>query len=219
MYMEIKIGTNFVLEPTNTEELEKFKCKVVEQQGDILFIDYPINVATKKTAFLLDGTQLRVSFQTESKESFAFNTQVLGRRSSNIPMIMLSCPPDEEFIKIQRREYVRVDTPVDIAVKFNNQFYQYVTSDISAGGIALKLNNRVVPFQDGDVVELTLVLPFSNGEIKYVQTEAFIVRIFEKDHLQLASVQFKDADDVDKQLIVRFCFERQLMNRKKETSF
>lgn len=213
--MELKIGTQLILEPTHTEKVERFRCKVVEKTEDMLFIDYPINVATKKTVFLLDGTQFRATFLTENKQSFAFNTEVLGRRSGNIPMIMLVRPSKEEFIKIQRREYVRVDTPADVAVNFDNQTYQFVTHDISAGGIALNLN-RIVNFKDGDLVNLTIVLPFSNGEIKYIQTDARIVRIFDRDNLKIASIQFSDTDEIDQQLIVRFCFERQLIIRKKE---
>ena len=213
--MELKIGTILTLEPTYTENVEKFRCKVVEQQGDVLYIDYPVNVKTKKTAFLLDGAQFRVTFHTEDKQSFAFNTEVLGRKAGNIPMIMLACPPKEDFIKIQRREFVRVETPVDIAVHFQDHFYQFITEDISAGGIALILKGQV-NFQEGDTVELTIVLPFSNGEIRYVQTDAIIISIFERDHKQIASIQFKDADDLDKQHLVRFCFERQLILRKKE---
>lgn len=213
--MELKIGTQLILEPTHTEKVERFRCKVVEKTEDMLFIDYPINVATKKTVFLLDGTQFRATFLTENKQSFAFNTEVLGRRSGNIPMIMLVRPSKEEFIKIQRREYVRVDTPADVAVNFDNQTYQFVTHDISAGGIALNLN-RIVNFKDGDLVNLTIVLPFSNGEIKYIQTDARIVRIFDRDNLKIASIQFSDTDEMDQQLIVRFCFERQLIIRKKE---
>ncbi len=49
--MEIKIGTQLLLEPTYTEHVEKFRCKVVEQQDNIIYIDYPTNVVTKKTAF------------------------------------------------------------------------------------------------------------------------------------------------------------------------
>lgn len=213
--MELKIGTQLILEPTHTEKVERFRCKVVEKTEDMLFIDYPINVATKKTVFLLDGTQFRATFLTENKQSFAFNTEVLGRRSGNIPMIMLVRPSKEEFIKIQRREYVRVDTPADVAVNFDNQTYQFVTHDISAGGIALNLN-RIVNFKDGDLVNLTIVLPFSNGEIKYIQTDSRIVRIFDRDNLKIASIQFSDTDEIDQQLIVRFCFERQLIIRKKE---
>ncbi|RKJ33695.1 hypothetical protein D7X33_39065 [Butyricicoccus sp. 1XD8-22] len=61
-----------------------------------------------------------------------------------------------------------------------------------------------------------MVLPYSNGDIQYVKTKALVVRIFDKNKLRLASIQFIDMDDLDKQYIVRFCFERQLMIRRKE---
>ena len=213
--MEIKIGTMLILEPTYTERVEKFRCKVVEQKDGVIYIDYPINTITKKTAFLIDGAQFRVTFNDESKQSFAFNTEVLGRKKGNIPMIMLTCPPDEEFIKIQRREFVRVETPVDVAVEYDNRFTQLVADDISAGGVLLALQGSI-NFKIGDEVRLTIVLPYTNKEIRYVQTDALVVTTFERNNRTLASVQFTDTDDIDKQYIVRFCFERQLQIRKKE---
>jgi len=213
--MELKIGTMLILEPTYTERVEKFRCKVVEQKDGVLYIDYPINTITKKTAFLIDGAQFRVTFNDESKQSFAFNTEVLGRKKGNIPMIMLSCPPEDEFIKIQRREFVRVETPVDVAVEYDNCFTQLVADDISAGGILLTLRGPV-NFKEGDTVRLTIVLPYTNNDIHYVQTDALVVTIFERHNHTFASLQFTDTDDIDKQYIVRFCFERQLQIRKKE---
>lgn len=213
--MEIKIGTMLILEPTYTERLEKFRCKVVEQKDGVIYIDYPINTITKKTAFLIDGAQFRVTFNDESKQSFAFNTEVLGHKKGNIPMIMLSCPPDDEFIKIQRREFVRVQTPVDVAVEYDNHFIQLVADDISAGGVLLTLP-KPVNFKDGDTVRLTIVLPYTNNEIRYIQTDALVVAIFERDNRTFASIQYTDTDDIDKQYIVRFCFERQLQIHKKE---
>ena len=215
MLMEIKIGTLLQLEPTYTERIEKFRCKVVEQKDNILYIDYPTNVVTKKTAFLIDGSEFRATFRTEDKLSYAFNTEVIGRKAGNIPMIMLHCPQEDEFIKIQRREYVRVDTPVDVAVQFNEFKYQLVTADISAGGIALILKGDVA-FKDDDDVKLTIVLPFANGDVIYVVTEATVVKIFEKEDKTIATIQLTDTDDIDQQHIVRFCFERQLVNRRKE---
>lgn len=215
IHMEIKIGTMLILEPTYTERVERFRCKVVEQKDGVIYIDYPINTITKKTAFLIDGAQFRVTFNDESKQSFAFNTEVLGRKKGNIPMIMLSCPPDEEFIKIQRREFVRVETPVDVAVEYDNRFTQLVADDISAGGVLLALQGSI-NFKIGDEVRLTIVLPYTNKEIRYVQTDALVVTTFERNNRTLASVQFTDTDDIDKQYIVRFCFERQLQIRKKE---
>lgn len=215
MLMEIKIGTLLQLEPTYTERIEKFRCKVVEQRDNIIYIDYPTNVITKKTAFLIDGSEFRATFRTEDKQSYAFNTEVIGRKAGNIPMIMLHCPQEDEFIKIQRREYVRVETPVDVAVQFKDNKYQLVTTDISAGGLALILKGNIA-FQDGDDIKLTIVLPFANGDVNYVVTDATVVRIFEKDDKTIATIQLTDTDDIDQQHIVRFCFERQLLNRRKE---
>ena len=215
IHMEIKIGTTLILEPTYTERVEKFRCKVVEQTDGVIYIDYPTNTITKKTAFLIDGAQFRVTFSDENKQSYAFNTEVLGRRKGNIPMIMLSCPSDDDIIKIQRREFVRVQTPVDVAVEYNNSFTQLVAEDISAGGVLLTLT-KAVNFQIGDAVRLTIVLPYNNNEIRYIQTDALVVTTFERNNRTLASLQFTDTDDIDKQYIVRFCFERQLQIRKKE---
>lgn len=213
--MGLKIGTILTLEPTYTERVEKFRCRVVEQGENIIYIDYPVNVVTKKTSFLVDGAQFRVTFMTNEKQSFAFNTEVLGRKGGTVPMIILTCPSPEEFLKIQRREYVRVESKVDVSIEFDGQFTPLVTEDISAGGLAVILN-RPVNFREDDKVKLTIVLPYSNGDIKYVQTAAIVVRIFEKDGIRIASIQFTDTDDLDKQHIVRFCFERQLLLRKKE---
>lgn len=214
--MELKIGTMLILEPMYTETYEKFRCKVVETTEGVIYIDYPVNTVTKKTAFLIDGSQFRVTFNNEAKQSFVFTTEVLGRKAGNIPMIMLHCPPEEEFIKIQRREFVRVETPVDVAIGKDGVYRQYVTDDISAGGILINVT-KGSNFEEGDSVNLLVVLPYANREIYYVNTVALVVRIFEKDNKLLASVQFNDADDVDKQHIVRFCFERQLEKRRKET--
>lgn len=213
--MELKIGTILTLEPTYTERVEKFRCRVVERGENNILIDYPINILTKKTAFLVDGAQFRVTFTSESKERYAFNTEVLGRKGGTVPMIILSCPSKNEFIRIQRREYVRVETKADVAVQFENKYVQLVTEDISAGGVALNINQPIA-FKEGNQVHLTLVLPYSNGDIKYVKTDAIVVRIFDIEHLTLASLQFTDTDEIDKQHIVRFCFERQLQVRKKE---
>ncbi|HWK23234.1 MAG TPA: flagellar brake domain-containing protein [Ureibacillus sp.] len=212
--MQIKIGTALILEPTYTDEVEQFRCKIIEQENNILYIDYPVNTETNKTVFLIDGSQFRASFMTEDRVKYAFNTEVLGRKFGKIPTIELRCPPEEEIVKIQRREFVRVNTVVDVAIEYKNQFYQFVTEDISAGGLAIHLKDNF-PIQNGETVQLTIVLPFLNGEIRYVQTSAKIVRIFEKNQLQLASLELIETNLIDKQYIVRFCFERQLMNRRK----
>ena len=167
-----------------------------------------------KQLFLIDGTQLRATYAEESKAIFAFNTEVLGRKKGQIPMIKLLYPGDSELIKIQRRDFVRVNYAVDISVEFEDERFQFVTDDISAGGSAIIIKGPI-KFNQGDEVSVLLPLCFNNGDIKYVSTIAEIVRIWTRGAQTLASLKFTDTDDFDKQQIVRYCFERQLYLRNK----
>lgn len=215
--VELTIGMQLTLEPTYTDRNEKFRCKVVEMDEHIFYIDYPVNIETKKTAFLIDGAQFLVLFTSaDGNASFALNSEVLGRKNDGIPMIAMKRPRAEEIVKVQRREFVRVQTRVDVSIANEHMTYQLTTEDISAGGIAAILRGHE-QLEENQTVELTIVLPFENGDIHYVMTEARIVRIFEKDDvLKIASIQFVEPMDVDQQYIVRFCFERQIMLRRKE---
>lgn len=217
--MEIKLGTSLILEAYDEESNERFKCKVIEQQDNMLYIDYPVSTETHRTAFLIEGTRFRVTFVDELKVGYAFKTRVVGRKKGNIPTIQLVLPKDEEFQKIQRREYVRVETPVDVAVFRNEQFSQYVAEDISAGGLAIVVSS-LTEFQALERVELTIALPFENRAegVRYVETTAEVIRIFERDGIFIVPMRFTETDEIDKQLIIRFCFERQLQMRKKEST-
>lgn len=215
--MQIKLGTNLILEPTFTEKVEKYRCKVVDMDDHFIYVDYPIDTISNKTVVLMEGTQLRATFIEETKSVFAFPTEVLGRKLGQIPMIRLSYPDTEEFMKIQRRNFVRVVSPIDIAIQYGDEKYQSVTDDISAGGVAIILNGDV-KFRGGDEVSLIIPLFFNNGEMRYVFTTALVVRIWERDSVKIASLQFTNTDDLDRQHIVRFCFERQLLMRKKGLS-
>lgn len=211
--MKLKLGTTLSLE-LKADKVGKFRCKIVDIDEEYVYIDYPIDTSTGKTAFLIDGAKLRASFVEESKFAFVFETEVVGKRKGKIPMIKLSYPGDSELIKIQRRDFVRVNTSVDISIQFEEVKYQFVTDDISAGGVAVIIN-KPVNFEAGNDISVLIPLAFNNGDIKYVSANSSVVSIWEKDNKTIASLQFIDADDLDKQLIVRFCFERQLYLRNK----
>ncbi|MBB4823786.1 c-di-GMP-binding flagellar brake protein YcgR [Sporosarcina luteola] len=211
--MRLSIGSSVIIDKDLTENSDKYKSKVVDLGPDYIMIDYPIHMETDRTAFFMDGTHLLVTFVDKNKISYAFRTEVKGRLNRGIPMLQLSYPGDQELIKIQRREYVRVETPIDVAVNDGNGFDQFVAADISAGGIALHLGQKE-EFEENQRLSLFIVLPFLNDDIHYVHTEALSVRSWEKDGRRLASLQFTEMMDADRQHIIRFCFERQLQRRK-----
>ncbi|WP_432359087.1 flagellar brake protein [Sporosarcina sp. UB5] len=209
--MRLSIGTTLTIDKDFSEKGDKYKSKVVDYGDGFVMIDYPAHIDTGKTAFFMDGTQLLISF-VENKMSYAFRTEVTGRVNRGIPMLKLTYPGDDQLIKIQRREFVRVETAIDVAVDFGGLYQQFVAEDISAGGIALNIGQED-PFEGSEVLDLTIVLPFANDDIKYIRTKAKPVRIWEKDGRRIASMQFSNIDVSDRQNIIRFCFERQLQER------
>lgn len=214
----LSIGDVLTLEPKYSDKSEKYKCKLVEFSDNNLYIDYPVNVATNRTVFLLDGTQLKVSFVASDGSVYLFETEVKGRTKQNIPMLILAFPGKDNLIKIQRRQYVRVETPLDIALHpINGEFSPFttITEDISAGGASV-LVPASSKFQSGMVIRAWCVLPMQNGEYHYLILNCKIIRVIDHNETRnKLSLQFIDLSGVERQHILRFSFERQLALKKK----
>lgn len=216
--MMMNIGDQLTLELKYSDRFERYKCKLVERKDQKLYIDYPINIETKKTAFFIDGTQLKCSFVSRDGSVYLFESEVMGRVKQNIPMIVLSYPGDGQLIKIQRRQYVRIETSVDVAVhptNFEFEPFVTVTDDISAGGAAvitpLKLN-----LEPNQLIRTWMVLPLQSGEYHYFKFQAKVVRVFPMDELRnKVSLQFVDLTPHERQVLLRFCFDREVAMRKK----
>lgn len=207
-----------LLELTYSEKSEKYKCKLVEREGNNLYIDYPIVQETNKTAFLLDGTQLKATFLAEDGTVYLFESEVMGRVKLKIPMIVLSYPGDEHLVKIQRRQFVRVETAVDVAIHpESNEFSPFVsvTDDISAGGAAIIAQTSSSLIANMQILTY-FVLAMQNGDNYYLRLRSKVIRVSEPQNgKSLISVQFLEVSPQDRQLLLRFCFDRQLAMKKK----
>lgn len=214
----INIGDGLLLEPKYSDKIERYKCKLVERIGDNLYIDYPINLETSRTVFLIDGTQLKGSFVASDGSVYLFECEVLKRVKANIPMIVLSYPGNEQLIRVQRRQFVRVETAVDVAVHpTQSEFSPFVTvtDDISAGGAAIIVPKQN-PLKENMIINNLIVLPMQNGEIHYLKLKSKLIRVVElNESKSIISVQFLEISPNDRQLLLRFCFERQLALKKK----
>ncbi|HHW35964.1 MAG TPA: pilus assembly protein PilZ [Bacillales bacterium] len=216
----LNIGDTLNLEIKYSDSREKFKCKIVDKRGNQLLIDYPVSEKTGKTAFFLDGTEIKVSFFAKDNGAYMFESEIIGRTKENIPMIIISYPGQDKLFRVQRREFVRIDASVDMAVhSINDEFMPFttVTVDISAGGavIILPPNHN---FKSQTQILCYLVLPLSNGEYNYIKVHSKIIRIINGDMgtRDKAPIQFIDLKEAQIQQIMRYCFERQLTERKRE---
>ncbi len=191
----------------------QLKCRVAETGDGFLLIDYPIDPVTGKTAFLSNGTVFDASFRINEEAVYSFRTEVAGRVKNTIPMIRITFPGEEKLTKIQRRQFVRVEASLDVAVLLDGVKRTFITTDISAGGCAIRLKNPPV-FTGSERVSLVLVLVFGDGKRVYLQLDAEVLRVWERTDGRIASLEFIGLSDRDRKHIMRYCFEQQRQKRK-----
>lgn len=213
-------GIVLTLEPfEEIDKKEEYRCKVVDIEDGKLFIDYPVSIQTNRAVFLMEGMQLAVSFLDPAASSavFLFRTEVIARVKKKIPMLVLQDPGLNQYVRIQRRKFVRVQKAIDTAVHFDGMPpFSSLTEDISAGGAAIVLPNSAQA-EPGTEATVYGVIPSQQAEPFYFEAKAELVRIHqdEKSGRCIGSFEFKDLPYAEQQILMRFCFEQQLRLRRK----
>lgn len=215
----IKEGILLRLEPFAEDTDDRFNSKVVEREDDHLFISYPVSEETGKTTFMLDGTQLKVSFIGKDNVVYSFQSEVIGRAKKTFPVITLRYPGDKRVVRIQRRQYVRVPASISIAIHpLEGEFDPFVTvtEDISAGGLAAVVNHSA-DLHSNQIVNAWLTLPMYSNELCYLQLQAKVVRMDPRNEEKLGklSLQFLAMNERDQEKVIRFVFEQQLELKRK----
>ncbi|UOQ85897.1 flagellar brake protein [Gracilibacillus salinarum] len=213
----VRIGSFIQLEQAK-DKSKTYKCRVIEHKLDKLYIDYPIDVQTNRTQLFPVGSEFQAFF-TENYSLFSFPSQIIGKaKINNIPTLIMNF--DKEHLKkIQRREFVRIEAMLDISVRSRNQEPSFapftsVTHDISGGGLSVLIKKNV-DINEGEMLDIMLVLPLDN-EMEYLHLIGTAIRIHNiSENNNIVSVKFVEIDKKDQQHIIRYCFIKQLENRRK----
>ncbi|TGB04512.1 flagellar brake protein [Halobacillus salinus] len=213
----LKIGTpiNLSMDKGAEENDDQYRCKLVDFQGEYIYIDYPVHSRTGKTGFFMEGAQFQASFVGEDQSVYWFETEVVARKKLNIPVIVLTFPGIDKLVRIQRRKYVRVETSIDISVEGQQGTFPTVTTDISGGGVAI-VQPKEKHLKEQEKVGLLLVLGMNSGEFHYVEATGTVIRVFveRKNQPNKASVEFDDILEKHRQKVIQYCFEQQMHMRK-----
>lgn len=213
---------SLVLEMVEQEKHEKYRCKLIEHSESLLFVDFPINELNGKTAFFMTGTKFIASFVGLDGSIYQFDTELKNKANINIPALVLSYPGEEELKRIQRRDYVRIGSINDIAIHAKaREFppFTTVTNNISGGGLTFLLPEQV-SILPGTKVDAWLVLYLDSGVVEHLQIEAVVIRTTQgtEGRSNTVSIQYEKIDDHTRQTIIRYCFERQLRERRQKLS-
>ncbi|GEL76141.1 flagellar brake protein [Tenuibacillus multivorans] len=217
----LKIGTRLTIETIKNGEVEeRFQCKIAEISKKYIYIDYPISERTGRTSLFLDGSEFMVSYVGHDGNVYKFSTEVIGRKKMKIPVLTIKMPNKDEFRKIQRREYVRVEVPLDVAIHPKQEDQSPLitrTIDISGGGIAVVGLGKEKEYQSGDIMDISIVLPFQSNDYSYFFSQAEVIRTIRGHDASSSKITYKfvNIDEKEREKMIKFCFEKQLDNRRK----
>lgn len=218
----MQVGMPIFLEKVNdNDDIITYRSRIVELNDLSIYIDYPINQQTGKVTFLLENTPFTAWYVGSVDQAvYRFFTSVTKRLHKEIPMIELIRPEPKDIERIQRRQFVRVETAVNTACyPVHQPFEPFVTvsEDISGGGMAILVPDTCNWEPDWEV-NLYFSIYQAGDQPFYYQQLAKVIRLTEVKELEnrkRASLQFVDIDEKIRQELIRFCFQHQLKMKKK----
>ncbi|MFT8871119.1 MAG: PilZ domain-containing protein [Sporolactobacillus sp.] len=217
--MVFAVGETLRLKCIRPDDVEQIlRCKLAEESDNELIVNYPIDVKTGKAPVMIDGAKFEVSV-VSGNQVLVFRAVFERRIHGKVPLIALSYGGDSTITRVQRRNFVRVETYQNVAIySREGTFSPFVslTGDISGGGTLISLTEPT-DMKMGDPVELWFSLFSSISPIRYLRINGQVMRIFEEreTNLKKASIGFEFESESDRQPIIRFCFEKQLEERRK----
>lgn len=216
------IGQEVIIEVFKEHIWQKYKSKIMDVSQEILFIAYPVHMETNKILYLSNGKQVKVSFVDEDEQAYEFISLITGKKKDTIPLLKIIKPRESDIVNIQRRQFLRINWAIDIAVHaINSEFppFTTVTSNISAGGMSIIVNKQI-HLKLGQEILCWLVLPRTNGTYHYLKIKCKVIRIQELNQAKhLVSLEFVNKTEQEEQMIIRFCYEAQVMMKKKKQEF
>lgn len=214
-----KLGTILTIERINDNQLQRYKSKIIDFDEDTIFIDYPVEPNSKRILYVMNNEQLKVSFvEEESEQAYQFNTMVIGKRKKAIPLLVLPRPKQEDIVRIQRREFVRINYAIDVAVHpLYNEFapFNTITNDISAGGASIFVPKNI-PIRQHQEILCWFVLPRRSGEYSYLKCTCEVIRSVDYNETRkIYSLKYLNNSQKQEQILLQFCYDAQVALRKK----
>ncbi len=200
---------------------QSYKSRIADFQGEVAAIELPISENTGRTGKFLPGAECDVWYIGDDGSRYDFRTEIVGRRNDNIPMLLIKMPTKEKMRRTQRRNYLRINTSVEIAVKTEDRVRDYHflarTVDLSGGGLSFTCASSY-RLKEKDRLRVWLSLPSKSGTVTHAYAVLEVIRCNppeEAGQHQWVSGKFVQINEGDQAKIVRACYERQLELRKK----
>lgn len=197
-------------------ETVTLRSRIADLGDDAYFIEVPLDEIRHRYHRCQVGDSFRVYYFTQEGVKCLFTTEVKAvRKDSALTLIAIRKPAPEEISKDQRRSYLRVEAALELAIRIGDKLrFVAVTDDVGGGGVSFRCEKKW-PMETGAKLSCWLLLTYRAGTIAHAKFEGEVVRVISVDmDRHLVMLRFSDIQQADQQKIIRYCFERQLDNRK-----
>lgn len=210
----LKVNQKIQVEVKNGAYKGKYPSRI-EDVSD-LFITIAAPVHQGALVPLNPGMTVTI-FITMENSVYSFNSLITEKKLQPIPMLILSKP--ENINKIQRRSFFRLKTNLPVLCRTVpsltspsfDEFGKFFCRDISGGGLLLVMEE---PPPMDTFLEILLDLP-KFGSVSAIARIVLIRDAQDKKAKEVAT-EFVIIEEKDREKIVKFIFDQQREQRKKE---
>lgn len=217
--VKLQPNINQIIEiSVNEEDSSTLKSRVADIGETTFAIEMPIDKNTGRVKVLFPGDTIKAWYSTDLGQ-FSFETNVVDKTKKDIVTLAILNKPTK-FERLQRRDFLRVSASLEASFRVlgnnDDKWHRVKTIDLSGGGMQIILSHDEI--YSGQEIIGWLVLPFKNGIIDHVQFKGQIVRVIEANNSflkHLISVKFTNIEEHVREKIIRYCYEKQVENKKK----
>ena len=154
------------------------------------------------------GRAVRLLFNGRRSQNF-FNSHVLSHHEDIIRLVRIKKPEQDQITKVQRRSFLRVQAE-------RGSRYDQRRRPVSSQNRRCWRRWRILssaPDQaiaEGSILSCWILIPFKNGSVEHVPFEGEVVRVKElPTNRSIVMLKFNQIADMERQKLIRYCFERQ----------
>lgn len=200
----------------NEDQASLLRSRLADMDESSLYIEIPLEEKSGRYHRAHPGDEFKVIYYTAEGVKHQFSTTVNGfRKEESIPLIEIRKPQPDEIKKEQRRNFLRVEAQLEIAVRIGDKMrFVALTEDVGGGGISFRCE-RKWPIKPNVKLHCWLLIPYRSGSIAHAQFDGEVIRVMEAEpNHYIVMIRFVDIAESDQQKVIRYCFERQLDFRK-----
>lgn len=193
---KFKLDVNSIVDIQKGGKVYKSKVQIIKD--NFIFIDVPL----RKNEYLLLKDKEKVSLVIHEKGGnvYKLNCTTLGKNiAGNIRLYRLSKPHSVQ--KIQRRDYVRVETTNKIKCLTDKEKFDAILLDLSGGGMRVKITENLKL----DDIIYAFIKDKNNNKLKI---KGSVVRVEDKVQMEynVIGVKFVEITNREREAIIQVVF-------------